>query len=582
MVTTRVSSYNELACNLIIEELTRFGVSRFYISPGSRSTPLTLAAAKNKNADTIMHYDERGAAFAAVGSARVTGKPSVLICTSGTAPVNYFPAVVEASMDRIPLILLTADRPPELQQVGANQTINQKNLYGSYTRAFHNLLPPDDTIDLSKLLTLIDQSFHTTLNPLPGPVQLNCMFREPLAPLSKKKEFKSSFVILDDWRQSTEPFMNIPKINTMDHDTSDKIINKIVQAQHLLITVGYLPGKKDQKAVSRFCDKIDAPVYADIRSGLVTSFQPNNLIRYFDQLLWAEKLQSTDNLTVLHFGGSVISKRYLQFIERSTVKSYVHIDSTTYDFNPHRSITDRLTGNIPAFIRKLEAASIKPKKKYLTLLKSLNKKTTGTINSYCKQNNSLTEINLTRIVAQHIRNNSSLFLGSSMPVRDFDMYASFNKAMTVYGNRGVSGIDGAIASFAGIMANVKHGTAVVGDLSALHDLNSLALLQSVDKPAVLIIINNNGGGIFSFLPIAGQKKLFEKYFAAPHDFTFKQSADMFGLTYHNPDTVDDFIAVYIKAQKLNHPAIIEITSDRNLNSELHQNIKQQIISVLNG
>ena len=206
MFNQKSSSLNALWAQLIVQELLRNQINQFVLSPGSRCTPLTAAVAAEKQAAALMHFDERGAAYFALGYARASGRPAVLVCTSGTAAANYYPAVVEASMDMLPLILLTADRPPELLASGANQTIEQVNLYGNYVR-FHFELPcPDELVAPESILTLVDQAVYRATRSPAGPVHINCMFREPLAPSPLPKDFSPYLAGAQRWLNNNKPF----------------------------------------------------------------------------------------------------------------------------------------------------------------------------------------------------------------------------------------------------------------------------------------------------------------------------------------------------------------------------------------
>ena len=578
MKTDDIPGYNLLTAEIIIEELARLGVRHFYVSPGSRSTPLTLTIARNKKITHEMHYDERGAAFAALGYGRANNQPAGLVCTSGTAAVNYFPAVVEAAMDRVPLLVLTADRPPELQDVSANQSIFQERLYGTYPRCFYNIPPSDHATDWSLLLTQIDNAYIHATGLLPGPVHLNLMFREPL--YTRKKHI--SVASLTAWKKQNPPFSKtLSSKQHLGDDDKTVIFDSLTKSKNLLITVGYVSNMASIKTVQKICDSIDAPVFADIRSNLHGNDRPKNNIQFFDQLLLAEDA-STQPLTVLHIGGVLTSKRYLTFIENALIDNYLHVDQFPYRYNPHFRVTDTITGSFSSLLKFIRSTKISvSNKSWPRKLKKIDNKIAKLLESESAVSDRLDEIAAARLIAKNIPNQSGLFLGSSMPIRDFDMYADLHdKNIKVYANRGASGIDGAIASFAGVMRSHAKGTAVIGDLSALHDLNSLPLLQKLNKPAVLIIINNNGGGIFSFLPIAGEKDIFENCFAASHALSFKNAASMFALSYMAPQTLEEFVELYHKAVRAHEPTLIEVVTDRKLNHANHLRIQNKIKKVM--
>ncbi|MGA1865063.1 MAG: 2-succinyl-5-enolpyruvyl-6-hydroxy-3-cyclohexene-1-carboxylic-acid synthase, partial [bacterium] len=265
---TNAENLNILWSSLIVEELVRNKVTCFCISPGSRSASLTVSAARNVKAKPTVFYDERGAAFYALGYAKATGNPAALICTSGTAVANYYPAIIEASMDRIPLIVLTADRPPELLETGANQAIRQPDIYGEYVRWQFNLPCPDDEIPPSMVLTTIDQLVYKARRSPAGPVHLNCMFREPLAPVSKKINPGYQKKILS-WQGSDTPFTTLSKpALTPDKETINRMVEIISSARRGLLVAGRLNTKEEIEAVKRLSVRLKWPVYPDIASGL--------------------------------------------------------------------------------------------------------------------------------------------------------------------------------------------------------------------------------------------------------------------------------------------------------------------------
>ena len=253
----------------MIEELVRNGVSSFCISPGSRSTPLAAAAARHPGARTVVHYDERGASFFALGQARGSGRPAVMICTSGTAVANCLPAVVEASMDMIPLIVLTADRPPELRDTGANQTIDQSQLFGNHVLWQADLPCPDDKLDPTYRLTTIDQAVYRAQNMPAGPVHLNCMFREPLEPLPSDDCRAVLSESIENWKAGSKPYTNYASpIVTPDTDTLKEYAGIINDASCGLLLVGSLHSEKDSQAVRLLSKHLGWPTLPDIRSGL--------------------------------------------------------------------------------------------------------------------------------------------------------------------------------------------------------------------------------------------------------------------------------------------------------------------------
>lgn len=581
MIKKIASSYNQIISECVVEELIRLGVECFFISPGSRSAPLTAAISKTEKAVVII--DERSAAFAALGYGRAVNKSAVLICTSGTAGANYFPAIVEAYYDEIPLLVITADRPPELHNVKSNQTINQQNLYGNHINFFVNLEPPESNISPEVYLTEIDRAFKKSHTAPQGPVHINMMFKEPLAPACEEIDFSFYLQSVKEWMESDSSYL---KFNSKVVDTDEKYIEEIdaiINNRDGIIVCGDLKNENDRTNILQLASQTGWPLFPDIRSGLKAGYDSKNLIPYFDQLLLSEKYKTDKELNILHFGGAVTSKRFLQFIESIKIGKYYNINLSRTGFNPHHKLTNHLPVDISIFCRHL-LSNLENKSESLLLdnYRSANKTIADVLKSYFDDNNKLTEPNIARLISQNISKDSILFLGSSMPIRDYDMYSDpAGIKLPIAANRGASGIDGSVASFFGFSCgHNKKGTAIIGDLALLHDLNSLALLNLSEHPLTLIIINNNGGGIFSFLPVADCQDIFEKYFGTPHNLFFEHAARMFSLSHHNPKTVQQFVECYKQSQTTPGAALIEITTDRKENFKEHQVIQNLIKKTL--
>ena len=243
--------------------LFRNKIDNFFISPGSRSTPLTSSVAHNSKLNKHIHFDERGAAFAALGYARVTGKPGVLICTSGSAGANYFPAICEASADSIPMIIITADRPPELHDVLANQTFNQQNMFGEQVRGFLNIEPPNKSMSLQEILHNASSLIQKAVSYPLGPVHFNCMYREPLANRKTKKDFSNNTNEIQNWIDSGKPYIKLRRIKT-NLSVSSKLDKKIPT----ILIAGAVKTDKEAKAVLAVAEKNRLPIFPDIRSRL--------------------------------------------------------------------------------------------------------------------------------------------------------------------------------------------------------------------------------------------------------------------------------------------------------------------------
>ena len=553
------ANINSLWASLIVEELIRLGINNFSVSPGSRSTPLAIAVAENEKANVIVHFDERGAGYYALGQARASGLPSVLICTSGTAVANFFPSVVEAAMASVPMIILSADRPPELRHTGANQTIDQVEIFGKYPRFFHDLQPPTTDLPASDLLQLIDTAVKYSQTPDPGPVHINCMFREPLVPTDDGKNYGSYLSQLDSFESK---HISDESIGTIDK-LADELTARIKKHDSGLILIGNLPAYQSKNDIVRLVNRLGWPVLCDITSGLRFSSEIKNRIVFYDQILLADKdtdLLKTD--CMLHLGGSFVSKRLLQFLDRNRPSEYIQVQSGSIGFDPNHQVTKRLTCNPEALservINKLDdyKTSSDPVMT-LTACDQLDQKYNELLNNHSL----LTEPAVARMISQYLPKSHALFLASSMTIRQFDMYGIRNRSdMIVSSNRGTSGIDGTLATAVGFANGLNRPvTVVIGDMAMLHDLNSLSLIKQLTQPITIVILNNNGGRIFEQLPIAEFTDQCEQFFVAPTEISFQKVAEMFDIEYSRTDSSSEFLNCYKNSILSSGSTILELS-----------------------
>jgi 2-succinyl-5-enolpyruvyl-6-hydroxy-3-cyclohexene-1-carboxylate synthase len=603
-----LNQINQLWGYLIVTELVRNGVNYFVISPGSRSTPLTLAVAQHPQAQKTICIDERGAAFHAVGYARATGEPAVLICSSGTAAANYLPAVIEAATDGIPMIILSADRPPELRQTGANQTIEQVDLYGSYPVWKFDLPCPTAEISPNVVLTTIDLAVFRSRRSAGGVVQLNCMFREPLAPTGEPIELPPS---LAQWERNQSPYTSYARSLTIPAASEIRSLFKtIVRTQRGVLVVGQLKSADESLAVAELAARLNWAVFADIQSGLRLSDDVPNLVHYFDRLLLTAAAVELEQIeTVIQIGTRIVSKSWLQWLEQHPPNNYVVIANDAERHDPSHLVSLRLESDIIYLCDRLcqQLPELIPSVWAQNLVK-VSDRIGVSVDKFLKTQVELNEISIVRSIAASVPSGNGLWVANSMPIRDLDIYGNPpppsgtpprrginppppgrginpQRVVRVGANRGTSGIEGAIAAATGFAVGLQAGvTAIVGDLSTLYDLNSLALLRHSIDPVIVVVINNDGGGIFSFLPlakslqgrIAKSTDLFDTYFGTPHGLDFANAAAMFGLDYYHPQHQDELIKNYIKALANGRSAIIEVTTDRSENWQLHQDLQAYI------
>ena len=514
---------NECLSYWLIEELVAQGITQFCISPGSRSTPLTVAAARHPRANTKIFLDERAAAYFALGWARATDQAAVLICTSGTAGANYYPAIIEASVEHLPLLAITADRPPELQQTGANQTVDQSRLFGSHTRWFCDPGCPDQTLQENTVKSWAAQAVQRSAYPDPGPVHLNIPFREPFL---TDKQFSLP-------RVSTPYFqIGVPRQKLAKEDL--QALSQILQADLGLVTLGELP-VRTHHSVGNFLKKLNWPVFADTTSGFRFGHLTQR-IDLADQLLLQDHWRKAEPEVWIHLGNQFVSKRWLQWWQ---------------DWEELEEILP-LTGASPSRIQWLEQWKLGSQ--------ALEEQ----MAQWWDQTERFGEVSIVRELIRQMPIEHALFVGNSLPIREVDMLSTTRNApLRVAANRGASGIDGQIATACGwAMGHRQPTTILLGDLSAIHDLNSLLLFRESPVPMTLIILNNDGGGIFSMLPISKQKDVFEGFFGTPHGCEFSKVAAMFDLPYFQPKNLEQLQKSFQEAWHSNKSSLIEVKTDR--------------------
>lgn len=534
----------------LVDQLIKQGIQDFFLAPGSRSTPLVLGVANHSQARSHIHFDERGLAFYALGCAKASKRLVAIIVTSGTAVGNLLPAVMEAKHDSIPLLLLTADRPPELRDCGANQSCNQVNIFGSYVNWQVDLPCADEPFSIKSLSTTIAQAVYYAQ----GPVHLNCMFREPLSsshkssnPLSSTHYTRASLIpsapIIEQYASCLKEY-----------------------AKGVLIATASSP----LDPVIALAEKLRWPIFPDILSPLRTLKHPL-VISHFDLIL---KNHSPSFDAVLQIGERFVSKELLQTLKTSPPKFYLQASETPHRFDPSHLINHRMQSDLSSFCQMLTTKL--PSLKTTSHLSSWQKKqwhTSKTLDNYFLKQTILSEPAIANLLEQK---NSALFLGNSMPIRDANSYLPLVSG-PVFANRGLSGIDGTIATACGIAIGMqKHLIALLGDLSFLHDLNSLALVAKSPYPCTLIVINNQGGGIFSFLPLDQPETIKDTFFATTHDLSFSAAAKLFSLPYYAPP---DLISLKKLLKQDPHSCIIELATNRQKNLLDHKEIENLLTEV---
>jgi len=571
----------------LIEELVRCGVDTFFVAPGSRSTPLTVAVARHETARTVLHVDERGTAFAALGYGRATGRPAGWITTSGTAVANGLPAVVEASTDSVPMLLLTADRPPELRDTGANQTIDQVKIFGDRVRWQVDVPPPSSEVDPSYVLTTADQAVHRAVRVPPGPVHLNCMFRKPLEPTPSAEPLEVPSA-LATWSSLDTPFTTYPTPTPQPSEAAVAALAEEIQGiARGLVVAGRLDTLADAEAVRQLAGHLGWPVLPDVTSRLRLGPVPEaTRIAYADQVLTSRAFrEAVDPDVVIHVGGRFVSKRLRLFLRDTEPLVWAVLRPDPARIDPDHRVTHHVESEPAAAVAALRAHLPDDSERsdrhrtYRGAWTEADREAEKVLQSFlddADETQTLSEPLVAHEVARLAPPDHAIVSASSMPIRDLDRYGSPDgEGGPVFANRGASGIDGTVATAAGV-AEGRGGpvTLIVGDLALWHDLNSLALLEG--RPMVVVVLNNDGGGIFHKLPIAGHEDVFEPYFTTPHGRTFENVAATFDLHYAQPRTPASFREAYRTACARAGPTLLEVRTDRQANQDLHDALEQKM------
>jgi len=578
---------NILWTETFVNELSSAGVKYACISPGSRNTPLTLAFAGNKKIKSFVHIDERSCAFFGLGLAKSSRSPVVLVSTSGTATAEFYPAIIEAYQQRIPLIVCTADRPPELLDCGANQTINQNNLYKNHIRWFLDVgLPEPITRRIKHIKVVARRAVYESLIRSKGPVHLNFPFRKPFEPDAFTDDVSQEILDLaNELSFDKEEFFKEDEKNISNEKWFIEIFNHLKNFEKGLIIAG--PENYDP-AFHRKCQELSQelgyPILADGASQLrFGSHNKNNVLSNFEGFLRSEFFVNNNKPDViLQFGRTITSKAMDIYLEKCSAARFM-INEFGDWFDPSNKATAAVSCKPFLFCEKM-----------LKIIRSekIDRKINGWQNTFIeaeKISNSIKSeiinesdsINEARIVNEIIINlpeNSHIMISNSMPIRDFDYFAgNTNKNITIYNNRGASGIDGIISTALGIAADRnKPAFLITGDLAFYYDLNGLLAAKKYSIPLIIILINNNGGGIFEVLPISKYKDVFDEFFLAPHCLDFSYFVKGYSGNYSSIEDWEDFRKTFSSALKSNKFSVLEIKTDAAKSLELRKKYWREI------
>lgn len=539
----------------IIDALYEYGMNELVISPGSRSTPLAIAAELHESIKTYIHPDERGAGYFAVGLTKKRRQPVGILCTSGTAAANYTPAVSEAGLSHLPLIVLTSDRPHELKNVGAPQAIAQNNMYNNFVR-YQTELPIADDHDSAESLindkVLQASQYFSGINM--GPVHFNIPVREPIMPnierldLFKRtqKELTPAITIPGNIRKLTGTGLVI--IGETAEDLSPL---KDVFEQGNIITVC------DPRQNIRTHVK-DAIVNHDM---MFSNFGKKHF-KYIDE--------NVD--FIIRIGEPVTSKQTNAFLKQTAVPQYLiseFLDIKPFPVTPDETYAGTVNEILPRMISGNSESDVK--ERFVALSKNIHSYIDENIQKFDDEGRYVYDI------IQETDAARTFFLSSSMPIRDFERYDT-RVTHDVFANRGANGIDGVISSALGI-GTKEQVTMLIGDVSMNHDLNSLLMAKLENIDFTVIVFNNNGGNIFSYLPQYAHKPHFERLFGTPLDLNFEHAAKLYDYEYVHIENAEE-----LTKEMLNKPGrqMIEITTDREHNLKSHNELKSQLENLVNN
>ena len=576
----------------LVDEFYQLGVRHAVFSPGSRSTTMAMLFKEHEGFETYMNIDERSASFMALGIAKAHKEPTVLVCTSGSAVAHYLPAVLEAQYSGVPLIVLSADRPHTLLHVGAPQTVDQHKIFGTAVNYYEELAVPQESHYYTYPRQVARKAYMKAMDTKKGPVHINVPLFEPLVPELSRNHFeagRSSFKVVKpnygsvfgcDNRNNLTHFNNAIDIAHGNNGTNE--INDLLERyDRILILAGPQIDIDEANRIRSFGEALQAPILADPLSNVRRRYKSsdnqsnkegidtnNVVISTYDallagQALWCELKPDC----VIQFGQIVVSKRVQQMIASWTDVEYIEVNPTMDSMNPTGKTTMHVQASIDVFTHLYGKNNSSDT--YLNIWQRLEQEgkkqlSTAVDEPRCFEGRTIRELQ------EHIPEDGQIFVANSMTIRDFDYFWFSGESKAVlYGNRGVNGIDGTISTALGLATNGKPTYLVTGDLSLFHDLNGLAVAKTHNLNLTIILHNNDGGGIFEYLPQKGTKH-FDYLFSTSQGLDYGGAAKLYGCGYTKISSPDELGSVLDKVSSESGVHIIEIPTNREYSRELHK------------
>lgn len=556
---------------LTMEVLARLGVQTVVTSPGSRSTPLTVAAVRNPKLEALTLLDERSAGFFALGLAKRSHRPVALVCTSGSALANYMPAVVEASMSGTALLLLTADRPPELQACNSGQTIDQLKFYGDYVRYFHQMALPDRQL-FAYLRQSMVHALAQTLQPRPGPVHLNFPFRDPLAPEAGVAPVCAATELE---RAATVATRAAEAVSTPIRFDAVAVERLMSHQKGLIIVGSENPPCGDEAfadAVAMLSHKLGWPVLSDVLNPLRNHAGENEaLVCTYDHFLHdaatAAALVPGAILQIGNLPTSKVLRAWLEQLDASTFLLTRLFDNT----DPLHRFASPLYGDAHALAESLphqqqDAA-------WIQQWQGLESATRSHLDGQLAGIDSLFEGKVAWLLSRYAPIGSSVFLANSMSVRYGEYFwMPGSRAISIYANRGANGIDGTLSTAMGVAHRASPTILLTGDLAFLHDSNGLLAARQMAGSLTVVLVNNHGSGIFEMLPVAAQEDVFESHFATPQQIEIEGLCRAHGVEYA---TIPDWDTLKKSISSPVSPGlrVLELKTDRKADARMLRAIK---------